>query len=233
MFSIVACNPTLEDKTTHPIEQTHNYENEEKKGNSELKADISKTEEVSNEENLYNIYRDYWQNPLGVIQQLGDLSGKTIADIGAGPYGYFSIQLASKTRASKVIAIDIDQEAIDFMDEAKKLLKPDVAEKLETRLVLPNDPKLEVGEADIVLIVNTAIYFENRIQYFKNLRKGMSKGGKLVVIDFKMRNSPIGPPTENRIPLGQMEGELSKAGYKMLESDDRTLEYQYIVIAGN
>jgi len=236
VLSVTSCQPELKDKKTHPIEQTHNYSDEKK---SDVTNEDSQTpdsnpgdEEITGEK-LYNLYRDLWQNPFGVIEQMGDLSGKTIADIGAGPYGYFSIQLASRTKASKVIAIDIDQDAIDFIEEAKKILKPEVSQKIDTRLVLPDDPKLGDGEIDVILIVNTAIFFEDRVEYFKNLRTGLAKDGKLVIIDFKMRNSPVGPPTENRIPLGQMEAELTKAGYQLLESDDRTLEYQYIVIAGN
>jgi len=224
----------MDSKKTHPVEQTHNYGQEEQPDSGKSENTVrNNIEDQNSEENLYNLYRDLWQNPFGVIEQMGDLSGKTIADIGAGPYGYFSIQLASRTNASKVIAIDIDPEAISFMEEAKKLLKPEVAEKMETRLVLPNDPKLGPGEIDVILIVNTAIYFDQRIEYFKNLKKGLAKDGKLVVIDFKMRNTPVGPPTENRIPLGQMEAELTSAGYQLIESDDRTLDYQYIVIAGN
>ncbi len=131
----------------------------------------------------------------------------------------------------KIIAIDIDKAAIDYM-EAAKAKWPDKLGKIETRLVEPNDPKLKLGEADIVLIVNTAIYFEDRIAYFKNLRKGLAPGGKLVIIDYKMRNTPVGPPVSSRIPLGKMEQDLQSAGYTKVFSDDRTLEFQYIVTAG-
>ena len=216
-------------KKTHPLNQTHEYPDTTVKPENGVPEDES--EDIP-EEDLYNLYRDIWQNPIGVIQQMGNLEGKVIADIGAGPYGYFSMQLASRTEASKIISIDIDRKAIDFIEDAKKLLSKEVADKIETRLVTPDDPKLEKGETDIILIVNTAIFFENRIAYFKNLRNGLSEDGKLIIIDFKMRNTPVGPPIENRIPLGRMEQDLLAAGYKSIESDDRTLNYQYIVIAG-
>jgi len=107
-----------------------------------------------------------------------------------------------------------------------------IQQKIETRLVEPEDPKLGEGEVDIVLIVNTAIYFEDRVAYFKNLIKGLTPTGKLVILDYKMRNTPVGPPLDSRIPLGRIEEDLARAGYKSIESDDRTLDYQYIVIAG-
>ena len=47
-----------------------------------------------------------WHSPRLLIQQLGNLEDKIIANIGAGPYGYFSFELADEEK--KVIAIDID-----------------------------------------------------------------------------------------------------------------------------
>jgi predicted RNA methylase len=57
-----------------------------------------------------------WQKPDLVIQQLGDVNGKTVADLGAGT-GYFSRRIAYK--GARVIAIDIDPQAIQWMQEQK------------------------------------------------------------------------------------------------------------------
>ena len=53
--------------------------------------------------------RQVWQKPNLVIELLGDLQDKTIADIGAG-VGYFSFRLAEK--ANRVIAIEIDENSL-------------------------------------------------------------------------------------------------------------------------
>ena len=55
-----------------------------------------------------------WHSPKMLTERLGDLSEKTVANIGAGPYGNFSIQIADE--AKKVIAIDINPIAIQFID---------------------------------------------------------------------------------------------------------------------
>ncbi len=57
-----------------------------------------------------NPARAEWQKPEWVIEQLGDLTGKTVADIGAGT-GYFAFRIARK--AKKVIAIDIDERFLN------------------------------------------------------------------------------------------------------------------------
>lgn len=173
--------------------------------------------------------RVFWQKPDLVINLLGDLSEKTVADIGAGS-GYFARRLAYK--AKHIIAIDIDKKFIDFMDSIKLVeLPPDIQARFETRLATPEDSKLRNGEADVVLLVNTYIYIPNRVEYLSRLRQGVKPGGMIVIVDFKKKRMPLeNPPDEIRLPLHQVENELEEAGYHWLASDDTSLDYQYIVI---
>ncbi len=174
--------------------------------------------------------RDVWQKPEVVIGKMGDLSNKTVADIGAGS-GRFSLRLAQQ--AKHVIAVDIDPRFISFMDSVKQVgLKPEYQRRLETRLGLPNDPKLQPNEADIVLVVNTYIYIQNRVDYMKRLLNVLPKGGQVIVVDFKKKRIPIQYPTTNvRLELYEVENELETAGFTNIKSDDCALDYQYIVIA--
>ena len=175
--------------------------------------------------------RGIWQKPNVVIDKLGNLEGKVVADIGAGPYGYFTLRIAHQTPAKKILALDIDINAVKFIEGAKILLAENIRNRIETRLVLPDDPKLKPEEADVVLIVNTYTYFEDKVNYLKNLKKGIAKNGKIVIIDFKKKHTPVGPPIINRIALGDVEQHLIEAGYRNIDSDDKTLEYQYIITA--
>lgn len=171
-----------------------------------------------------------WHSPKMLTQRLGDLSEKTVANIGAGPYGNFSIQIVDE--AKKVIAIDIDPTAIRFIDSMRQILLPlAVQDKLETRLVEPNDPKLRFEEADVITIRETYAYLSDRISYLKNLKRGLKDGGKLLIVDFKMRRLPIGPPQSEKVPIYQVELDLEEAGYRIEFVDDNSLAYQYIIIA--
>jgi len=185
-------------------------------------------------EELVAIYdspdRVLWQKPKLVISKMGDLRDKTVADIGAGS-GFFSRRLAQ--HAKKVIAIEIDERFIEFMDSIKLVeLSEKYQKRFETRLATPEDAKLKPAEADLVLMVNTYIYIKNRVPYLKKLMNGIAPGGKIFIVDFKRKRIPIAnPPAKLRIPLYQVEAELEEAGYKNIVSDDRSLDYQYIVMA--
>lgn len=180
-------------------------------------------------EDYLNTNRLIWQKPEMIINLLGSLENKTIADIGAGK-GFFALRLAPK--AEKVIAIDIDPRFTEYLDSLKhEVLPEDMQGHLETRLANPNDPHLRPGEVDIVMIVNTYMYMKNRVAYLSNLKEGLKEGGTLLIIDFKKKRTPLGPPSEYRIPLYLVEEELIEAGYENIQTNDTALDYQYIIFA--
>ena len=202
-------------KTEEPTEQSP--ENVAPRNATGISSDYENTDRV------------IWQKPEVVIELLGDLSGKTVADIGAGT-GFFSRRLMEK--ADKVIAIDIDPRFVAYLDSVRiQDLAPEQQNKLEPRLVQPNNPMLTPQEVNAVLIVNTFMYIQNRIDYLNLLKKGLRPGGRLLMIDFKKKITPVGPPYEIRVPLFQVEEELQNAGFRIVSSNDTSLEYQYIVLA--
>lgn len=173
--------------------------------------------------------RGIWQKPGLILETLGDLSDKVVADIGAGT-GYLTLQIVPKAR--KVIAIDIDPRFISYLDSVRvQDLDSIYHARLEPRLARPEDPNLQPQEADVVTIVNTYMYIADRIDYLKNLQQGMTEDGRLLIIDFKKKKTTIGPPSEIRIPLYQVEQELKKAGFSYVQTNDTALDYQYIVMA--
>lgn len=180
-------------------------------------------------EDYVSTNRVLWQKPEMVINLLGDLENKTVADIGAGR-GYFALRMAAK--AQKVIAVDIDPRFINYVDSIKtRELPPETQPRLETRLATPDDPNLNPEEVDIVLIVNTYMYIKNRVDYLKTLKEGIKPGGTLLIIDFKKKRTPIGPPSQYRIPLYQVEEDLYEAGYTNVRTNDTALDYQYLIMA--
>ncbi len=172
--------------------------------------------------------RVIWQKPDLVIQELGDVEGKVIADIGAGT-GYFSRRIAYK--GAKVIAIDIDPKAILWMEEQKARFPIELQDRLVIRQAEPDDPKLKAQEVDLVLLVNTYSYISNRIPYFTRLKEAIRPGGDVIIIDFKKKETPFGPAIEERVDVADVEKELKEAGYTLLKIDQESLEYQYIIKA--
>jgi SAM-dependent methyltransferase len=172
--------------------------------------------------------RVIWQKPDMVIALLGDLTGKTVADIGAGT-GYFSFRLIPK--AEKVIAVDIDSRFIAFMDSARVQLNEPMRDRFDTRLAKPNDPMLRPGEVDAVVIVNTYGYIADKLDYMTKVYDGLSPGGQLLIIDFKKIPLPIGPEDVYKVSTRQIGDDLLSVGFQIVRVDNETLDYQYIILA--
>jgi len=176
-----------------------------------------------------NIGRSAWQKPALIAEKLGDLENKVVADIGAGT-GYFTFYLAYLK--AKIIAIDIDPAMTNYIDDYKLKLPLDIVPNIETRLADPDDSKLEKGEIDKAVIINTISYIDNLQEYLIRLKPSFKKGGQLVIVDYKSANIEIDAPPENQlVPTLLLQEYLSIAGYENIFVDHGSLKYQYIVTA--
>lgn len=201
--------------------------------------DVERPSFLSNENNTttgikedyINTNRHSWQKPEMIIDMLGSLENKVIADLGAGGRGFFSLILV-KRDCEKVIALDTDSLALRTLDTTlQRELTDELQPKLELRITPPEMPNIAKEEIDIAFISNTYIYLPNRVEYMSKLRESLKAGGKIMIIDFKRKKTPLGPQAQFKVPLYIVEEELEAAGYSTIRSNDVALDYQYIVIA--
>ncbi|MEL6122214.1 MAG: class I SAM-dependent methyltransferase [Bacteroidota bacterium] len=173
-----------------------------------------------------------WQKPTLVIEKLGDLNGKTIADIGAGT-GYFTFRMSSE--ADKVIAIDIDPDMIELINIFSNNLDSLQRSRIETRLAVADNPRLAIHEVDKAIIINTIGYIQDKKAYLRTLKRGIKPDGTIMIVDFKMKRIPadIAPAPANRVSILDIENMLVEDGYTDIKTDDRSLDYQYIITARN
>jgi SAM-dependent methyltransferase len=99
---------------------------------------------------------------------------------------------------------------------------------VEPRLARPDDPSLEAGACDRVLIVDTWHHVADRAAYASKLARALRPGGLVVVVDFK-RDAHHGPPPHHRLAPEDVVRELEAGGLAARMVDD--LPEQYIVVA--
>jgi ubiquinone/menaquinone biosynthesis C-methylase UbiE len=176
-----------------------------------------------------NVNRDAWQKPRIVIDKLGDIDSKVIADIGAGT-GYFTFRMA--LRNASIIAVEIDPVMIELIETFKLNLPNSICNQIQTRKGTVDSPLLKDNEVDIAVIINTITYLKNPEVYLKEVLKAIKPGGKVMIVDFKP--VPLGSGVEE--PNKKMKPEsvvtlLTKAGFINIDTDKTSLEYQYIILA--
>lgn len=175
-----------------------------------------------------NIGRSSWQKPGEVIALLGDISEKSVVDVGAGT-GYFSFRLAFN--AAKVLALEIDPGMIDIIESFKANLPLEIQNKIESRYVEPDDPELEPEEVDIAVIINTIAYIDNREDYLKKILAGLKENCRIMIIDFKTSNLPFEVGSVPKVSASDITNDLASAGFQNIVVNNYTLDYQYIIFA--
>ena len=165
--------------------------------------------------------REAWQKPEGVLDELQLRSNMLVADIGSGT-GYFAVRFAK--RVERVWAVDLEESMATYVQNRAKRegiqnITPVVAEVDSPKLPTP---------VDLVFLCDTYHHIENRTSYFRALSGKLRQGARLVVVDFKLGEIPVGPPERHRISPHQVIDEMKKAGYSLLDLDEKTLPYQYI-----
>jgi len=176
--------------------------------------------------------RSSWQNPNLVIQRMGDIEGKTIADIGAS-VGYFAFRLVLS--GANVIAVELDESMIQLMNSFSITnLTKKQSERFRTHLALPDDPLLKENELDQAIIMNTITLIDDQQGYLQKLKRCIKPDGRLMIMDFKMKRLPSEfPDKDDRIYPDILEEMLYDIGYDEIVIDDSTLDYQYIIFAVN
>ena len=167
--------------------------------------------------------RARWQKPDEVVQALDLKPGQTVIDIGAGT-GYFARRFAKAVAPSgEAFGLDIEPAMIDYMkaDAEKQGLK-----NYHARLVKPDDPGLGPHSADVVFFCDTLHHMDDRVAYFRKLASALKPGGRVIVIDFKKKALPVGPPPGDKLSREEVVAEFHNAGYRLVRDHD-FLPYQY------
>lgn len=145
-----------------------------------------------------------------VMDTLGIVPGKSVADIGAGS-GFFTVLAARRVGdRGTVYAVDINPEAIEYINSRAK--KEDLR-NVKTILGKPDDPLLP-APVDAVLLLKTYHEVAQPVVLFRNLRHSLAKDAKVGVID---RN---GDGTNHGVGRDVVIREMKEAGYTLVQQED-------------
>jgi ubiquinone/menaquinone biosynthesis C-methylase UbiE len=186
-------------------------------GNPEdLAAYVARMEEPSRVE---------WQKPDEVLRALGVAAGQTVCDIGAGP-GYFALRAAKMVGAKgQVYAIDVEPRILDVLRDR---IAAAGVKNVTPVLALPADPLIPAA-CDLILTVDVYHHFPDGTAYLARLGRALRPGGRIAVIDFEKRETPVGPPVDHRVAREVVVKAAAAAGLT-IAAEPKILPHQYFLI---
>lgn len=157
--------------------------------------------------------REAEERPTLVMENLALKPGDVVADIGAGS-GYFTFLMAPLVPEGKVIAVDIQQEMLDFVEGRKKLKQ---VRNVETLLGTIEDTKLPEGQVDVVLMVDAYHEFSHPREMMLSIVKGLVPGGRVVFLEYRGEDPKVPIKPLHKMTVKQITHEMESVGLRFVE----------------
>ena len=135
----------------------------------------SRPDETAREQARFDAER----HPEKVVEALGIGPGSKVADIGAGS-GLLTVHLARAVKPNgRVVATDIDGAVLDLLQS--RLSAAGLADLVERRVVGAEQPGLEPGTYDAILLAEVDHYFSDEVTWLKEATKALKPNGRIVI----------------------------------------------------
>ena len=169
--------------------------------------------------------REREEAPTKAIDALALPEDAVIADIGAGS-GYYAFRIASKVPKGKVLAVDIQPEMLDFLENR--------AAELEVTNVVPHLGRIDSVELppatlDAALMVDAYHEFSHPAEMLASLYRALKPGGIIYLLEFRAEDPRVPIKPLHKMSEAQARLELEAAGFRFV-SNRRHLPWQHFLV---
>ncbi|MEM6835730.1 MAG: class I SAM-dependent methyltransferase [Cyanobacteria bacterium P01_C01_bin.120] len=168
--------------------------------------------------------RELQEHPQMVIDRLGLDTDAVVADIGAGT-GYMTQRLARATPDGKVLAIDIQPEMIELLQQRLQELS---LTNVESVLGTEDDPHLPAESLDLALMVDAYHEFAYPHEVMEHLCEALKPGGQVVLAEYRAENPLVMIKRLHKMSEAQVKREMAAVGLKWLKTDE-SLPQQHLL----
>lgn len=149
-------------------------------------------------------------DPKNTLLKAGFQDGQTLCDIGAGT-GIFSFP-AAKISNNTIYAIEISDEMIALLSNRaiENKTKNIIVNKINA-----NELPLDNNSCDMALLVTVFHELNDKDAMLKEIKRILKESGKLLLIEFYKKQTPLGPPLEHRIAEEIVEKTFTSNGFKL------------------
>ncbi len=172
--------------------------------------------------------REAEENPKSLLKALKLKKGQTVVDIGCGN-GFYTLQMAKRVgKKGRVLAVDIQQEMLDLLDERARQAGVDNVEPI---LGSPADPRLPRGEVDLILLVDVYHEFAYPEQMLAAMRESLKPDGLIALAEYRWEDPAVPIKILHKMSKEQILKEYLPNGFKLVREFDK-LPWQHLMFFG-
>jgi ubiquinone/menaquinone biosynthesis C-methylase UbiE len=148
-----------------------------------------------------------------------------LADIGAGS-GYHAFRLAPRLPQGRVIAVDIQQEMLDFLTQKSRELE---ITNVTPHLGAIDDIKLPPASIDAALMVDAYHEFSHPKEMLTSLHRALKPGGRIFLMEFRGEDDRVPIKPLHKMTEAQARKEFEACGFRFVENR-RLLPWQHFLV---
>lgn len=160
-----------------------------------------------------------------LIESLPLSEDSVVADIGAGT-GYFAFPVAQRVPRGKVLAVDIQQEMLELIDQRKHREGADNIALVEGSIDGINLPPDSI---DLAYIVDAYHEFSHPFEMGRSIFEALKPGGQLVLIEYRAEDDAVPIKRLHKMTAHQANKEMQVLGFELTKSIDVLPQQHFMV----
>ncbi len=158
-----------------------------------------------------------FMDPQKTVELFGIEKGNIVADFGSGA-GYFVIPMAKIVNSKgKIYAVDILKSSLEIVSKKAQMENLSNIELVQADLEKENSTRIAESSVDFVVMANLLFQLENKASVFREAKRILKSGGKLIVIDWMPGRIIIGPPENHRVAIDQARIAATVSGFRQVK----------------
>lgn len=153
-----------------------------------------------------------------LIEKTGISAGQRVADLGCGSSGHFTFPLAEKVgEKGLVYAVDVVKTSLNVVEKRKKSENIENIKTVWSDLEIFKATDIDNESLDTALLLNTIYQAKKTSELLREAYRIVKKHGKLLIVDWKNIQTPLGPPYNQRANKEKIKTEARKIGFELME----------------
>ncbi|MFD2200863.1 class I SAM-dependent methyltransferase [Shivajiella indica] len=214
MFS-AACLAQVNQKEIN-LEEPYTYKTPDRDGTGKvyMGREISQVMNFMGMSWLERATRPQEENTELAIKNLPINKQSVVADIGAGS-GYYTFRIAKKVPQGLVYAVEIQNSAIQYLQEKSKELNFTNVLTVQGNEQSPNLPENTIDLAIMVDVYHELLFPQEMLQ---DIRKSLKPDGKLLLIEYRGEDQNVPIKRLHKMTVEQATKELETNGFRLVQN---------------